>query len=232
MRFSRQSNGQIKALKTFTLYDGRTITAGTLGGTIASPRSLSQSGTAWVFPNGKIEGNAFVSGNALVATGGEVLGNAKVYGNATIGNNGTVTGEARVLGNASVIGNATKKSTVSGEAFVYGDSRITNGGQISGKARVQGEAIAQHSGITSYGAIVADGRVAIYLGISQNFSAGGNECVPRYKSVAFDLAAWENPGCSRLGKATGRCDGSAESTCGNRATVIESESLQCLDLTV
>ena len=58
MRFIRQSNGQIKALTTFTLYDGRTITAGTLGGFIASSRNLSQSGTAWVFPNGKIEGNA------------------------------------------------------------------------------------------------------------------------------------------------------------------------------
>ena len=67
MRFIRQANGQIKALTTFTLYDGRTIATGTLGGTIASPRSLSQSGTSWVFQNGKIEGNAYVSGNALVA---------------------------------------------------------------------------------------------------------------------------------------------------------------------
>jgi hypothetical protein len=117
MRFTRQSNGQIRALKTFTLYDGRTIAAGTLGGVIASRRSLSQSGTAWVFQGGKIEGNGYVSGNALVASGGEVLGNAKVYGNATVGNNGTITGEARVLGNASVIGNATRKSTVNGEAF-------------------------------------------------------------------------------------------------------------------
>jgi 8-oxo-dGTP pyrophosphatase MutT (NUDIX family) len=60
MRFIRQSNGQIRARTTFILYDGRTITAGTLGGTIASSRNLAQSGTSWVFPNGKIEGNSFV----------------------------------------------------------------------------------------------------------------------------------------------------------------------------
>ena len=76
----------------------RTITAGTLGGFIATSRNLSQSGTAWVFLNGKIEGKASVSGNALIASGGEVLGNAKVYENATVGNNGTVTGDADVSG--------------------------------------------------------------------------------------------------------------------------------------
>jgi len=57
MHFIRQANGQIKALTTFTLNDGRTITAGTLGGIIASSRNLSQSGTAWVFFNGKIADN-------------------------------------------------------------------------------------------------------------------------------------------------------------------------------
>ena len=57
MRFIRHTNGQIRALETFTLYDGRVITAGTLGGTIDSIRNLSQAGTSWVFPGGSIEGN-------------------------------------------------------------------------------------------------------------------------------------------------------------------------------
>ena len=100
MRFIRHTNGQIRALETFTLYDGRVITAGTLGGTIDSIRNLSQAGTSWVFPGGSIEGNAHVSGNAVIQSG-SVAENAKVYGNAVI-NGAIIRGNARVLGDAFV----------------------------------------------------------------------------------------------------------------------------------
>jgi len=66
MRFIRLSNGRIKALEDFELYDGHTITAGTLGGHIASARSLAQTGNSWVFPGAVIADNAYVSGNAVI----------------------------------------------------------------------------------------------------------------------------------------------------------------------
>ena len=83
MRYVRQTDGKIRALETFTLHDGRTITAGTLGGEIDSPRNLAQNGTCWVFPGASVEDKAYVSGDANIASGG-VGGNARVYGNAVI----------------------------------------------------------------------------------------------------------------------------------------------------
>jgi len=69
MRYVRQTDGRIRALETFTLHDGRTITAGTLGGEIDSPRNLAQNGTCWVFPGASID-RAYVSGDAIIASGG------------------------------------------------------------------------------------------------------------------------------------------------------------------
>jgi hypothetical protein len=64
MRYLRLANGRIRALETFVLSDGRTITAGTLGGTIDSLRNLAQAGTCWVLPNAQIRNNAYASGDA------------------------------------------------------------------------------------------------------------------------------------------------------------------------
>lgn len=139
MRYLRLTNGQIKALEEFTLYDGRVIAAGTLGGTVASPKNLAQSGTCWVFPGVAVTGDAYISGNAVVenkkyieslepdsednpeAYEELISGNAKIYGNAYI-DGGQVSGNARVLGNASVLNNAI----VEDDACVSGDCTITS----------------------------------------------------------------------------------------------------------
>ena len=107
MRYIRQPNEQIKALETFTLYDGREIEAGTLGGIIESPRNLAQSGTCWVFPGSLIEGNAYVSGDAVLQEGAQVIDEAKVYGHTLI-SGGVVMDQARVLGDTIVQGNVIK----------------------------------------------------------------------------------------------------------------------------
>ena len=57
---------RIKALKDFTLIDGKEIKAGDLGGYVESKKNLSQKGNcwicknAWVFDNAKVYDNAYV----------------------------------------------------------------------------------------------------------------------------------------------------------------------------
>ena len=60
MKYIRQLNGQIRAAEDFHLFDGRVIEKGTLGGKIASPRNLAQSGNSWGFPGAEIKGGAYV----------------------------------------------------------------------------------------------------------------------------------------------------------------------------
>ena len=136
MKYLRLSGGQIKAAMEFTLSDGRTITQGTLGGIIDSPRNLAQSGNCWIFPGSVIQDGAYVSGNAIIDSNGIVSDNARVYGNAVI-QGGKVNGEARVLGDAIVKNNAE----VGDAAKVYGTTIVTNGAKIFGTARVLGGAI-------------------------------------------------------------------------------------------
>jgi NDP-sugar pyrophosphorylase family protein len=88
-------------LATFVLSDGRTITAGTLGGTIDSPKNLAQAGACWVLANAQVRHNAYASGDSISQGNSVVSENAKVYGEAII-DNGTVRGRARVLGSAFV----------------------------------------------------------------------------------------------------------------------------------
>ena len=94
MRFIRHTNGRIRALEDFELYDGRIIEKGTLGGTIASVRNLAQSGMCWVFPGACLLDDAYVSGNAVIQSG-SVAQNARVYGNAVV-DGGIIMGNACV----------------------------------------------------------------------------------------------------------------------------------------
>jgi len=150
------SNGQIKALKTFTLYDEREITAGTLGGTIDSPRNLSQTGACWIFPGSSVTDNAYVSGNAIVQGNSEISEDARVYGNSVI-TDGIVKRQARVLGDAMVQkgSTATVRPIIEDNAVVSGSAKIIGAAsaspsaeptRISGNVRVQGEAIIRNGG--------------------------------------------------------------------------------------
>ena len=78
-----QSDGRIRAIRSFELSDGQIISEGDIGGRIDGQNNLHQNSPCWVFPDGEVTENACVSGNALIYSG-TISGNAKVYGSAVI----------------------------------------------------------------------------------------------------------------------------------------------------
>ena len=70
---------RIRALANFG-----TITAGMLGGFIASEANLSVSGTAWVFDSAQVSGSARVTDSARVFGTARVFGSAQVSGTAWV----------------------------------------------------------------------------------------------------------------------------------------------------
>lgn len=95
---------RIRAVKDFTLADGKKVLAGDLGGWIEKEYNLSHIGSAWVSGNARVFGYAEVSDDAEVFGYAEVSGYAWVYGDAR------VFGDAEVFGNAEVYGDAEVKS--------------------------------------------------------------------------------------------------------------------------
>ena len=100
---------RIRALKDFGY-----VEAGDLGGWIEKEENLSHDGRCWVYGTARVYGDAQVSGDAWV------YGTARVYGNAQVSGDAWVSDDARVSGNAQVSGYAR----VFGNAWVAGDAEI------------------------------------------------------------------------------------------------------------
>jgi len=202
------SSGQIKALKTFTLYDGRVITSGTLGGTIDSPRNLSQTGACWIFPGSSVTDNAYISGNAIVQGSSEISEDARVYGNSVI-TDGIVKGQSRVLGDAMIQkgSTATVRPVVEDNAVVSGSAKIIGAAgasptRISGNARVQGEAIIRNGGRVIDDAKV-QGKPVIEGVIRERGSVAGCAFVDPTSIVECDARL---AGCAKLINTTLGCN--------------------------
>lgn len=84
---------RIRALKDFGY-----VEAGDLGGWIEKEENLSHDGRCWVYGTARVYGDAQVSGDAWV------------YGTARVSGNAQVSGYARVFGNAWVAGDAEIKA--------------------------------------------------------------------------------------------------------------------------
>lgn len=125
---------RIKALKDFTLIDGKEIKAGDLGGYIQSKKNLSQRGNCWIYEHGMVFDNARVYDNAMVFDWACVYDNARVHGNSKVFGKVFVNDNANVDGNAKVFDNAyvfdIKNPTVFSKAIDYNHnySRLTIGG--------------------------------------------------------------------------------------------------------
>lgn len=127
---------RIKALEDFIVADGRTITAGQLGGYIQSEYNLSQQGNCWVDKDALAYDNAVVSGDALIRDAATVCNYAIVQGNAIIKDNAVVNGKCHITDN-SIIGG---KSHINGctqiqDLSIIMDSNISNS-KILGKSHV------------------------------------------------------------------------------------------------
>lgn len=101
---------RIRALIDF--YD---VSAGDLGGYIEKEANLSQEGTAWVYDNARVFGDAKICGQAIVRSC--VSDNAKVYGNACVFGNTIICGDAVIAERDDYI--VFKNSWSSGRYFTY-----------------------------------------------------------------------------------------------------------------
>ncbi len=127
MEYKGRTLHRIRALKDF-----RDVKAGDLGGWIEKEENLSQEGTAWVYDNACVSGEAGVYDNARVSDQACVYGNACVYDNARVSGNARVRDQACVSGNARVSGNAWVENwaRVNGKAHVKGNAWINSGYDI------------------------------------------------------------------------------------------------------
>lgn len=119
---------RIKALKDFTLINGKEIKAGDLGGFVESKKNLSQRGSCWIYGNAHVFDNAKVYDNAMVFDSAFVYGNARVHGNSCVCSNAGVCDNAKVYNNALVCGEAKVcyNALVCGEAVICGQAKIFN----------------------------------------------------------------------------------------------------------
>ena len=121
-----------KVVDNITLHRIECVTAfgdvecGEKGGWIESEKNLSQCGSAWIYNNATVFGNATVRENAVVS------GYATVCDNATVRENARISGKATVCGNAVVKDNAT----VCGDAMVCENAWVSRNARISGDATV------------------------------------------------------------------------------------------------
>jgi hypothetical protein len=122
---------RIRALRDF-----EHIKNGMLGGWIEREANLSCEGTAWIYDDAKVFGDAKVYGNAWVSSDAQVYGNARVYGDAGVYDGAKVFGDTRVSGDTRIYGNAK----VYGNAWVSGDTRIYGNAKVLGDTRIYGNA--------------------------------------------------------------------------------------------
>ena len=91
---------RIRALEAFG-----NVKAGEVGGFLEKEENLAQDGTAWVYGDAEVWGDAKVCGNAKVWGDAKVCGDAEVYENAKVCGDTEVCGDADVCGNAEIYGN-------------------------------------------------------------------------------------------------------------------------------
>ena len=123
----------IKALKNFS-----DVKKGDLGGYIESESNLSQEGNCWIYDEGKVFDNAFVSGNATIRHNAQVYEYAHVYDNAIIGDFAEIRDHSKVYESAIVRDHdyLLGESSIYGHAWVYGCSVIRNNVKIYGVAHI------------------------------------------------------------------------------------------------
>lgn len=115
---------RIRAVKNFG-----NVTAGELGGYVASYENLTQFDMAWVADNAQCYGNAKILDNALLYGKAKANENAMIFDEARVGENAIASGNAKINEQASVFGNAR----------VNGDARVLDSAQVCGDAFVSGD---------------------------------------------------------------------------------------------
>lgn len=104
---------RIEALRDI---EGAAVERGTLGGWVASPDSLSQSGDCWVYPEASIADEASVRDDCRLHDRACVSGRARLTGFVLVHDDSRVEDEARVDGVAVLRGGAV----IGGSAHVIG----------------------------------------------------------------------------------------------------------------
>lgn len=186
---------RIRALRSFDV-GSITVEQGELGGWVESEKNLSQDGTAWVFHEAKVYGNAVVRDAATVFNDAEVWGDAVVEDEATVAEQSNVGGKVVIAGNAVVEGRAS----VFGQAVVKGSARVVDEATVTGNAVVQDSvSVVGHACV--YGSAVLKGfavlledcrvfgeaRVEEYAQVGGSSSVSENAVVSGHASV-FGLA--------------------------------------------
>lgn len=123
---------RIQAIRDFG--DVRT---GDLGGYVQSMANLNFRGSAWIYDNAKVYGNASIRDRAKVKQ------NAMIYDRAIISDSAVVSGDSKVYGDAIIQANAyvDKNSRVTGRAIITGDATVTENSHIHGSAHISDQTL-------------------------------------------------------------------------------------------
>jgi len=141
---------RIRALKTFEIAKGTTVSRGDIGGYVESERNLSQDGRAWIFSDAvccdsaQISGNAVASGGVVVRDSATVSGDARIRDRVIISDDATVSGsvfacdQVEILGTAQVRGSAilcdyvtVHSATVEGASILSDRVLVCEGAVVS-----------------------------------------------------------------------------------------------------
>ena len=116
---------RIKALKEFTLINGKEIHKGDLGGWVESENNLSQEGLCWIYDECKMYEYARRSENSIGYGNSQQYENSKQYGNSQQFGNSMQYGNSRQYVNSQQFGNSMQygNSRQYGNSMQYGNSR-------------------------------------------------------------------------------------------------------------
>lgn len=136
------------------------VSAGDVGGWVAGPDSLSDTGDAWVDNSAIVSGAARVSGNAYVTGNAVVTDHAQVHGSAVVAGAAILDGHSEAAGNAHVAG----RGRISEFARIHGHAHLAGAARLSGHAEVCGNAVIDdHAQVSGSARVTGDASLGGYV---------------------------------------------------------------------
>ena len=177
----------------FTNKGLKIVSKGQKGGFVSSERSLSQSGSCWIFDDAMVSDFAHIKDSALIYDDVLIGDFALIKDYARVSNNVKITNSAQIEGNAVVSGNAIIKNcaivrdhaTVRGDAVIKDYATICDFGFVTDNATIENLAVI--SGNVFGNAVVKDNAIVRNCGkVSKNSVVGGNFVVNSNVSISMD----------------------------------------------
>ena len=135
------------------------VTAGDIGGFVATETNLSHEGKSWIYDDARVYGKALVHGNGSARNESQVFGSAEISEEAYVGGRARAFGDAWIRGDAKVLGDAQVPGGVVRSGAHYTLDSVVLFGKCDGYTRI----VCQVDGVAYIGAgcrwfTIADAR--------------------------------------------------------------------------